>query len=213
MKYGGVIFDLDGVIVSTDDYHYRAWKRLSDEVGIWFDREINHRLRGVSRMGSLEIILEKSPVSYSEDEKKALAERKNKYYVALINELTRAAILPGAEEFVKSLRAKGIKVAIASSSKNAGVILQKTQMLPLFDAVVDGTDISHSKPHPEVFLKAAERIGLLPDECLAVEDAKAGVKSAVCAGMDTLAVGDAKGYHLAKYSLNGLDEIKSLGIF
>lgn len=186
-----VLFDLDGVIVSTDEFHYQGWQRLADEEGVYFDRQINERLRGVSRMESLEILLERSPRTYSEEEKQAMAARKNGYYAKLIKTLTPTDLLPGARETVMELKAQGIKVAIASSSKNACPILESIGMSTTFDAVATGHDIERTKPHPEIFLVAAQHCGIPADECLVVEDAAAGVEGAIRAGMRVLAVGSA----------------------
>ena len=171
----GVIFDLDGVIVSTDDCHYLAWQRMADEEGIGFDRHVNERLRGVSRMDSLNIVLEKATRAYSEAEKEAMAARKNAYYVALIGKLTPQDILPGAMDVLAALRGMGIRVAIGSSSRNTPVILKQIGLENYFDAVADGNHITRSKPDPEVFLLAARLLSLAPGDCLVVEDADAGV--------------------------------------
>ncbi|HNX62279.1 MAG TPA: beta-phosphoglucomutase [Candidatus Limiplasma sp.] len=187
----GVIFDLDGVIVTTDDCHYRAWKRMADEEGIYFDRSINERLRGVSRMDSLSIILERAGKLYTEAQKEEMAARKNRYYVDLISALTPEDILPGALEVVNTLKAKGIRVAIGSSSRNTPVILRQIGLSNTFDAVSDGNQITHSKPHPEVFLLAAKRLQLPPADCLVVEDADAGIEAALAGGMKALGVGSA----------------------
>ena len=173
-----VLFDLDGVIVSTDNCHYKAWKQMADEEGIYFDEKINNRLRGVSRMESLAIVLERATKSYSDAEKAALAERKNNYYKELITALTPADILPGAMENLKALKESGIKIAIGSSSKNTPVILKQIGLDSYFDAVSDGNNIKNSKPDPEVFVKAAEMLG--------IEAGRAG-------GMKTLSVNGAKG--------------------
>ena len=188
-----VIFDLDGVIVSTDDCHYRAWKKMADEEGIYFDREINNRLRGVSRMASLEIVLEKANREYSEKEKQEMAERKNNYYKELICELTPNDILTGVTEKLDELKENGIKIAIGSSSKNTPIILKQIGLERYFDAVSDGNNITHSKPDPEVFLKAAEMLGVAPENCMIVEDADAGIEAGKRAGMKTLAVQGANG--------------------
>jgi beta-phosphoglucomutase len=186
-----VIFDLDGVIVSTDDCHYQAWQRMADEEGVPFSREHNERLRGVSRMESLDILLEQASREYSPAEKQALAARKNGYYVELIQTLCPSDMLPGAGEMLEALRACGIQLAIASSSKNTPAILARVGLGEYFDAVADGNDISRSKPDPEVFLLAAQRLGVPPAESLVVEDAEAGVQGAVAAGMRVLGVGSA----------------------
>ncbi len=187
-----VIFDLDGVIVSTDDCHYEAWKRLADEEGIYFDRRINDRLRGVSRTASLEIVLERSERAYTEEEKK-LAERKNNYYKEFIKKLTSSDILPGVMDNLEELKKNGIKIAIGSSSKNTPIILKQIGLDGYFDAVSDGNNITKSKPDPEVFLKAAEMLKIPPENCLVVEDADAGIEAGKRAGMKTLAVNGAKG--------------------
>jgi beta-phosphoglucomutase len=177
-----VIFDLDGVLVTTDDYHYRAWKRMADEEGIPFDRTVNERLRGVSRMECLAIILENSPRRYSDEEKRSLAERKNDYYRESLQALSPADILPGAVPMLEELKRRGIAVAVGSSSKNARFILEKTGLAPRFDAIADGNDIQRSKPDPEVFLTAAKKLGIPPVACVVVEDAEAGLEAAIAAG-------------------------------
>jgi len=190
-KILGVLFDLDGVIVSTDNCHYLAWQRMADEEGIFFDRTINERLRGVSRMESLEIILERAEKAYTDEEKQQLAARKNAYYVELIGSLTENDILPGTLETLKLLRDRGIKIAIGSSSRNTPIILKQIGLQNAFDAVADGNAIKNSKPDPEVFLLAASLLGLEPKNCLVVEDADAGVEAAVAGGMRALGVGSA----------------------
>lgn len=201
MKIEAVIFDLDGVIVSTDECHYRAWKKTADEEGIYFDRKINDRLRGVSRMDSLEIVLERAERLYTDEEKVELAERKNNYYKEYIKKLTKDDILNGVNENLAELKAKGIKVAIGSSSKNTPDILKYIGLDNYFDAVSDGNNITKSKPDPEVFLKAADMLGVPYEKCLVVEDADSGIEAGERAGMYTLAVNNAKG---ADYSLADL---------
>lgn len=187
----GVIFDLDGVIVSTDNCHYLAWKRMADEEGIEFDRTVNERLRGVSRMESLAIILERATKAYTEDEKQEMAARKNAYYVELIGSLTADDILPGAMNVLTLLKEKGVKVAIGSSSRNTPIILKQIGLSDAFDAVADGNAIKNSKPDPEVFLLAASLLNLSPANCLVVEDADAGIEAALAGGMRCLGVGSA----------------------
>ena len=201
MKIEAVIFYLDGVIVSTDECHYRAWKKTADEEGIYFDRKINDRLRGVSRMDSLEIVLERAERLYTDEEKVELAERKNNYYKEYIKKLTKDDILSGVNENLAELKAKGIKVAIGSSSKNTPDILKYIGLDNYFDAVSDGNNITKSKPDPEVFLKAADMLGVPYEKCLVVEDADSGLEAGKRAGMYTLAVNNAKG---ADYSLADL---------
>jgi len=188
----GVIFDLDGVLVTTDECHYQAWKKMADDEGIRFNLQINQRLRGVSRMESLEIILEKASKTYQLDEKTALAEKKNRIYVSLIEQLDQSALLPGALETLKNLQKMEIKIAIGSSSKNAPTILRQLGIGDLFDVVADGNQIKRSKPAPDVFLLAALKLGLPFQECLVVEDADAGVEAAIDAGMMVLALGAAQ---------------------
>ena len=205
-KLQGVIFDLDGVIVSTDDCHYRAWKKMADEEGIEFDREINERLRGVSRMDSLEIILEKATKAYSDAEKQEMATRKNNYYVELIGALTPADILPGAMDVLNWLKEHGVKVAIGSSSRNTPIILRQIGLDGFFDAVADGNQITRSKPDPEVFLLAAKLLGLDPAVCMVVEDADAGVEAALAGGMRVLGVGSAMNNESATYRAETLEK-------
>lgn len=200
----GVIFDLDGVIVTTDNCHYLAWKRMADEEGIPFDRTINERLRGVSRMESLEIILEKAARAYTDEEKNEMATRKNAYYVELIGSLNREALLPGALDTLALLRQKGVKAAIGSSSRNAPLILSRLGLENAFDAVADGNQIERSKPDPEVFLLAARLLGLSPENCLVVEDADSGVEAAVNGGMRCLGVGSAAGNPTVTYQAQTL---------
>ena len=186
-----VIFDLDGVIVSTDEFHYLAWKELADAEGIPFGRADNERLRGVSRIESLDILLEKATKPYSDPAKLDMAERKNSIYRALLERLSPADLLPGVSAVLEGLRARGVKIAIGSSSKNAGSILQAIGLADAFDAVADGTHITKSKPDPEVFTLAAQRVGVAAGHCLVVEDAHAGVEAGLAAGMRVLAVGSA----------------------
>lgn len=190
-KILGVIFDLDGVIVSTDNCHYLAWRKMADEEGIAFDRTVNERLRGVSRMESLAIILERAHKEYTEEEKLEMAARKNAYYVELIGSLTAEDILPGAMDVLKLLKEKGVKIAIGSSSRNTPIILKQIGLSDTFDAVADGNAIQNSKPDPEVFLLAAKLLGLEPANCLVVEDADAGIEAALAGGMRCLGVGSA----------------------
>jgi beta-phosphoglucomutase len=205
-----VIFDLDGVIVSTDEYHYLAWKALADREGIFFSKEINHRLRGVSRMASLEIILENSKKNYNEEQKKEMTSYKNNLYLEYLDELNPKSLLPNALEAIYYLKDKGIKVAIGSSSKNTKKILKQLEITELFDAIADGTDITRSKPNPEVFLVACERLGILCDECAVVEDAISGIQAAKAACMTAIAINDATKSDLADYRIKNLIEIEKI---
>ena len=207
MKYQGIIFDLDGVICHTDKYHYQAWKKLADRLGIYFDEEINNRLRGVSRMESLEIILERSDKKYTEQEKEVFATEKNEVYKELLKQMTPAELSPVVKNTLDQLRERGIKLAIGSSSKNAGFILGRLGLADFFDAVSDGNNISHSKPDPEVFLNAAEFLKLPTSECLVVEDAEAGLLAAKNGGMDSAAIGDAVKSDLSQYKLKEFSDL------
>jgi beta-phosphoglucomutase len=184
-----VIFDLDGVLVTTDELHYRAWKEMAEGEGIHFDRQINHRLRGVSRLESLEIILERAARAYTSAEKQALAQRKNTRYVALLAALSPEDVLPGARPLLDALRARGVRLAMASSSRNARTILERVGLVGEFEACVDGNDVTRGKPDPELFLTAAQRLGIPPGRCLVVEDALAGVEAARLAGMAAFGIG------------------------
>ena len=207
MKYQGIIFDLDGVICSTDEYHYQAWKALADRLGIPFGRERNNLLRGVSRLQSLEIILEKSVKRYTDAEKAAFAEEKNTLYRQLLGRMSPADLSEDVRTTLIRLRQTGIRLAIGSSSKNTPFILARIGLGDFFDAVADGNCITRSKPHPEVFLKAAEMIGLSPADCLVVEDAHAGVEAAVAGGFDCAAIGDAKEDSRAVYHLTQVSDL------
>ncbi len=188
------IFDLDGVLCFTDKYHFRAWKALADRLGIPFDENVNDRLRGVSRMASLEIILSLGSASYSEEEKAAFAEEKNELYRTFLKGMTPSDITQEVRSTLDELRRRGYRLAIGSSSKNTPLILERTDMAKYFDAVSDGNNITHSKPDPEVFLKAAEFLGLRPEECYVVEDAEAGIDAGCAGGFTTVGIGPAAHY-------------------
>lgn len=190
MSIKAVIFDLDGVIVSTDEFHYNAWLDIASSEKIYFDRNINDRLRGVSRMESLEIILEKSNKEYTNEEKIRLAEKKNCNYRKLLAKLDRENILVGVTRLLLELKDRRISTAIGSSSKNTRFILSKIGLIDEFNVIVDGNMITKSKPDPEVFLLAASKLGVEPSECIVVEDADAGIEAALSAGMMVLAVGN-----------------------
>lgn len=186
----GVIFDLDGVLVSTDELHFKAWSSLAKMLGIKeFSRADNQRQKGVSRMDSLEIVLEKGHKTYTQNEKIELADKKNDIYVNMLAELNQEAVLEGAVETLSRLRKSFIKIGIGSVSKNTPMILEKTGLRTYIDEVSCGLDIKNSKPDPEVFLVAAKKLGLCPEECLVVEDSKVGIIAAKAAGMRSLAVG------------------------
>ena len=208
-KFEAVIFDLDGVITDTAEYHYLAWKQLGEELGIEFDRAFNETLKGVSRMDSLERILAlgNRQNDFTSEEKEALATKKNDHYVTLIQNVSPKDILPGIEQFLKDLRAGGYKIAMASASKNAFAVTDSLGLNDYFDHIVDAAKVVHSKPDPEVFLKAADFIGVEPSKCIGVEDAAAGVTAINDAGMYAIAIGTDEGLNHAKIVLNATDEL------
>ena len=206
-----VIFDLDGVICFTDKFHYQAWKKLADRLGIYFDETINNRLRGVSRMASLEIILERSEKVYSQAEKEAFAEEKNETYRELLKTMSPADLSDEVLDTLAALRERGYRLAIGSSSKNTKFILQHIGLGDFFDAIADGTDITRSKPDPEVFLTAAKKLSIAPERCAVVEDAKAGIQAAKAGGMTALALnGDARACGLEDYDLKSFSDLLSI---
>jgi len=207
MNYKAIIFDLDGVICSTDQYHYNAWKIMADEIGVEFNETINNRLRGIGRMESLDIILESYRGKLSVEEKIKYTEKKNDYYRQSLQKMSPEDLSQEVQDTLNKVKAKGIKVAIGSSSKNAKLILKQIGLEKFFDAISDGNNITHSKPNPEVFLKASVYLGIAPQSCLVVEDAKAGLEAAYAANMDCAAIGDATRYHLATYNLNRFSDL------
>ena len=207
-KYQGVIFDLDGVICFTDHYHYLAWKALADSLGIEFDEKKNDRLRGVSRMESLEIVLEGyKGAALSNEEKAALAEKKNGLYRELLQTMTPDDLSDEVRETLNALRTRGIKLAIGSSSKNTPLILERIGLADFFDAVSDGNNIQRSKPDPQVFAMAAEMLKLKPSQCLVVEDAVSGLQAAAAGGFDSAALGSAAASGKATYSLKSFRKL------
>ena len=206
-----VIFDLDGVICFTDKFHYQAWKALADRLGIYFDEKINDRLRGVSRMASLDIILERSDTKYTQDEKEAFATEKNNTYRELLKNMNSGDLTDEVKNTLVELRRRGYKLSIGSYSKNTQFILGQIGLGDFFDAIADGTDITHSKPDPEVFLISAKKIGIDPADCAVVEDAKSGIEAAKAAGMTALALfGDAKGCGLEDYDLTSFSDLLNI---
>ncbi len=189
----GVIFDLDGVVVYTDEYHYKAWKKLADKNGWDFDESLNDRLRGVSRMASLQIILDHNGIELPEETRTALATEKNEDYKAFLAEIDETALVAGSLEFIRALRARGIKTGLGSSSRNASLVLDKLGITELFDAVVTGRDIEKSKPDPEIFVKGAHRLGTPIDRTYVFEDAASGVDAAQAGGMVAVGFGPSDG--------------------
>lgn len=203
-----VIFDLDGVICSTDEYHYQAWKTLADKIHIKFDREINNRLRGVSRMESLEIILERyEGEPFSQLEKERMAEEKNEIYRKNLEKMSEKNLSAEVKETLEELRKRGYLMAIGSSSKNTPFILERIGLSGYFDAVADGNHITHSKPDPEVFLKAAQYLGVKPEVCTVVEDALSGAQAGKTAGMRVVCVGDAANEKAGDDNLGSFNEL------
>ncbi|PWG80230.1 beta-phosphoglucomutase [Pararcticibacter amylolyticus] len=203
------LFDLDGVIVDTAVYHYRAWKRLANELGFDFTEEENEKLKGVSRVRSLELILEWAGITKTEEERAELAARKNSWYVDMISSMQPEEVLPGAREFLEEVRAAGMKTALGSASKNSGLILERTGLLSLFDAIVDGNSVTASKPDPQVFLKGAEALNTAPHQCVVFEDAVAGIEAAKAGGMKVVGVGSPEILHDADLVVKGLYELST----
>lgn len=210
-KYDGVIFDLDGVICFTDHYHYLAWKALADSLGIDFDESKNDRLRGVSRMESLEIVLEGyHGAPLSDAEKTALADRKNALYRQSLQTMSPKDLSDEVRDTLNALRARGIKLAIGSSSKNTPLILERIGLAGFFDAVSDGNNITRSKPDPQVFTMAAEMLRLPAEKCLVVEDALAGLQAAAAGGFASAGLGPAAQSGKATYSLHSFRDLLNI---
>jgi beta-phosphoglucomutase len=201
------LFDLDGVIVDTAKYHYLAWKRLANELGFEFTEEDNERLKGVSRMKSLDILLEIGKLSLDEKTKEELAAKKNAWYVEYISRMDSSEILPGVIPFFKALKENNIKISLGSVSKNAMLILNNVGIVDYFDAVIDGTKIVHAKPDPEVFLKGAEEVGVTPSECVVFEDAQSGIEAAINAGMRSIGVGSPEILNRATFVISSFEEM------
>lgn len=207
MNIKACIFDLDGVIVDTAKYHYLAWKRLANEMGFDFTEEDNEQLKGVSRVRSLEILLELGGVEKTAEEQKVLATKKNDWYVEDIVKLAPEEILPGVSNFLEELKGKGIKIALGSASKNAKLILDGLNLTSYFDAIIDGTSVSKAKPDPEVFTKGAEALGLKPEECVVFEDAQAGVEAAKNGGMSCIGIGTEENLKGANFVMPGFEGV------
>ena len=207
MRFKAIIFDLDGVICFTDEYHYLAWKAMADGIGVYFDRTINNRLRGVSRMESLDIILEKYKGTLSQPEKEALAEQKNELYKQYLQRMSPADLSEEVSATLHLLDEMGLKLAIGSSSKNTPFILQQIGLGGYFDAVSDGNNITHSKPDPEVFVKAAQMLCLPPEDCLVVEDAVSGAQAGHAGGFRVACLGDASRAKAGDYNLSAFSEL------
>jgi beta-phosphoglucomutase len=207
MKIKACIFDLDGVIVDTARYHFLAWKRLADDLGIHFTESDNERLKGVSRMASLEIILEIGKMKIDDAKKEEYARLKNQWYVDYIKRMSPEEILPGVREFISELKHANISVALGSASKNTPLILERVNLKNMFDAVADGNNVTKAKPDPEVFLKAAEMLGVNPENCVVFEDAVAGVQAALNAGMKCIGIGSPEILSESHLIVSGLHEM------
>ena len=204
-KLKAVIFDLDGVITDTSEYHFQAWKRLADEEGILFTRDDNEKLRGVSRNECLKILLNGKQVSNEQFQE--MVDRKNRYYVELLKQMTSENILSGAKELVLELKRRGIKIAIASVSKNTRTVLQGTGIENLFDIIVDGYSVKNTKPAPDLFLFAAEELGVKPEDCVVVEDAEAGIEAALAGRMIPIGIGPEERVGKARYRFEKIGDI------
>lgn len=201
------LFDLDGVIVDTAVYHFQAWRRLANELGFDFTEHQNEQLKGISRMESLELILQWGNVTLTEEEKIEWATRKNAWYLDLVKQMTPEEVLKGVPEFLTKLRANNIKIALGSASKNSKLILERINMLDYFDAIIDGNDITKGKPDPQVFLMGAEATHCKPEECVVFEDAVAGVQAGKAGGMKVIGVGSADILNEADFVIAGFEEM------
>ena len=207
MSKKAFIFDLDGVIVDTAKYHYLAWRELAIQLGFDFTMEQNERLKGVSRVRSLEILLDLGKVHLEEDQKSKYLKEKNEQYLQYIAKMDHSEILPGIDDLLHYLKLNKVPFSLGSASKNARLILETLDLIDLFDAIVDGNDVSTAKPDPEVFLIAAQKLGVPPEDCIVIEDAQAGIEAANKAGMVSIGIGDAGVLHEADFKLNNTSEL------
>ena len=206
-KIEALIFDLDGVIVDTAVYHYKAWKRLADELNIPFTEEDNEQLKGVSRVKSFDILLSLGNLNMPEQEKVKYRDKKNQWFVEYISGMQPADVLPGVTGFIHDLKTKGFKIVLGSASKNAVTVLENVDLIQVFDAIVDGTQVSAAKPDPQVFLKGAEAVSVVPGNCVVFEDAQAGVEAALNGGMFCIGVGDPAILHKAHWVIPSIGSI------
>lgn len=204
------IFDLDGVLVDTAIYHYKAWKRLANELGFDFTHDQNEQLKGISRMDSLDKILNWGNIQVSQETKIELAEKKNTWYVQMISSMSTDEVLPGAKKLLDAIRESGLKCALGSASRNSSLILDRTSLSSYFDVIVDGNSVTSSKPDPEVFLKGATLLGVNPSNCIVFEDGFAGVMAAISAGMKVIGIGRVEVLKMADLVVGGLDQIELL---
>ncbi|MCL6101967.1 MAG: beta-phosphoglucomutase [Bacteroidetes bacterium] len=207
MQIKACLFDLDGVIVDTAKYHFIAWKEMAAGLGFDFTEKENELLKGVSRMRSLDILLEIGKITKTGEEKLRLAEQKNQRYLEYVNQMTEEEILPGVAKFIDDLRSNGVLIALGSASKNAPLIMERIHLAEKFDAIVDGNSVTKAKPDPEVFLKCAELLKVKPHECVVFEDAQAGIEAALNGGMKVIGVGSPENLSLADYLIPGFKKL------
>jgi len=207
MSRKAFIFDLDGVIVDTAKYHYLAWKELASQLGFEFTLADNEKLKGVSRVRSLEILLDIGKVRLEEAQKEKYLKEKNEQYLQYIAKMDHTEILPGIDDVLHFLQLNKVPFSLGSASKNARLILEILDLVDLFDAIVDGNDVSTAKPDPEVFLIAAEKLGMRPEDCIVIEDAQAGIEAANAAGMTSIGIGDSEVLHQANFILKNTNEL------
>jgi beta-phosphoglucomutase len=203
-----LVFDLDGVLTDTAHYHFIAWRKLAQDLGIGFDEAFNEQLKGVDRMGSLRLILEAGRLDFPPAQLEKMADEKNQHYVRLIARMTPADLLPGALDALLRARARGLRVGLASASRNAFSVLDRLGITDLFDTVVDANDVVRGKPDPEIFLRAAQALGCPPPQCLGIEDSLAGLQAIRSAGMRSLGIGDPLVLCGADRVIAGLDQFK-----
>lgn len=203
MEIQACLFDLDGVIVDTAKYHFIAWREIANELGFEFTEQENERLKGVSRMSSLDILLEVGGIDLNNEQKEILATQKNENYVSYIKKMDESEILPGVIDFLKNIRRAGVKIALGSASKNAPLILEKIGLTSYFDAIIDGNKVSKAKPDPEVFLKGAQALNVVPENCVVFEDAAAGVEAAKNGKMKCVGIGSPEVLKKADFVMAG----------
>lgn len=209
MNKKGFIFDLDGVIVDTAHFHFKAWKKTAEELGFNLTEELNEKLKGVSRIDSLKKILDWANVSITQDQFEKLTYEKNEDYLTHVRQMTKEDILPGVYVFIEKIKKLGFPTALGSASKNAKHILERVGLLNMFDAIVDGNDVTKAKPDPEVFLNAAQLLGLKPEDCVVFEDSLAGIQAANIANMTSIGIGDSSILFEADYCFNNFTEINT----
>ena len=206
-KIKGIIFDLDGVITDTAEYHYLGWQKLADEEGLEFDRKFNEKFRGVSRMKCLDMLLEENNRKVTAKEREELAERKNNYYQKYLENITKDNLLEGIEKILNTVKNNGYKMAIASASKNTEIVVKKLNIREMFDTISDGYSVKNTKPAPDLFLHTAEKLNLKPEECVVFEDAKAGIDAALAANMTAVGIGPKERVGHAHFRFDSVKDI------